>query len=156
MSRFQTLALLMGTKRWFQRNGVEVQEVNPAYTSIIGRVKFAKRYGFSVHHAAAWVIARRSLKFSEKPPSSLKDIPDGKSGHVALSLPARNRDEHVWAFWRRLGKKVSVALAAHFRAMKNRSKSSCKTAHATWKPRELSVRFRYANRQMSCSTDVMM
>lgn len=131
LSSFSYSSILTHIRSRAQRHGVEIQEVNPAYTSIIGRVKFAKRYGLSVHHAAAWVIARRSLKFSEKPPSSLKDIPDGKSGCVALSLPARNRGEHVWAFWRRLGKKVSVALAAHFRAMKNRSKSSCKTAHAT-------------------------
>ena len=32
--------------------GIEVFEVNPAYTSVIGEYKFAKKYGLSVHHAA--------------------------------------------------------------------------------------------------------
>jgi IS605 OrfB family transposase len=131
LSSFAYSSILTYLKSRAQKEGVEIQEVNPAYTSIIGRVKFSKRYGLSIHHAAALVIARRSLRFSEKPASSLKDIPDGRGGHVALSLPARNRDEHVWTFWRRLGKKLSAVLAAHFQAMKNRSMSSCKTACAT-------------------------
>jgi hypothetical protein len=38
-----------------------VTEVNPAYTSVIGRNKFSCRYGLSSHSAAALVIARRSL-----------------------------------------------------------------------------------------------
>jgi len=48
--------------------GVEVIEVNPAYTSIIGQVKFMKRYGLSSHGSAACVIARRGLGLKlEKP-----------------------------------------------------------------------------------------
>ena len=43
------------------REGVEVHQVNPAYSSVIGRVKFMERYGLSVHQAAALVLARRSL-----------------------------------------------------------------------------------------------
>lgn len=107
---------------------IEVKEVNPAYTSIIGRTKFAKRYGLSIHHAAALTIARRSEQFSEKLPSSLKEIPDGRGGHVALSLPERNRSKHVWTSWSKLVKKLPVALVAHFRAMKNRSLSTHKSA----------------------------
>lgn len=34
------------------REGVEVIEVNPAYTSVIGKVKFMARYGLSPHGAA--------------------------------------------------------------------------------------------------------
>lgn len=41
------------------KQGVIVIQVNPAYTSIIGRINFAKRYGLSVHLAAALCIARR-------------------------------------------------------------------------------------------------
>ena len=33
------------------RQGVEVHQVNPAYSSVIGRVKFMERYGLSVHQA---------------------------------------------------------------------------------------------------------
>ena len=50
------------------RQGVEVIQVNPAFSSVIGRVKFMERYGLSVHQAAALALARRSLGFSERTP----------------------------------------------------------------------------------------
>ena len=38
------------------REGVEIIEVNPAYSSVVGRVKFMERYGLTVHQAAALVL----------------------------------------------------------------------------------------------------
>jgi IS605 OrfB family transposase len=105
------------------KEGVKIAEVNPAYTSVIGRIKFAKRYGLSVHQAAALAIGRRYLKFSERIPSHLGFILDGKNGHVALSLPVRNRDQHVWTSWKKINQELKTVLAAHFRAIKNRSRS---------------------------------
>jgi IS605 OrfB family transposase len=49
------------------RSGIEVLSVNPAYTSTIGAINYAQRFGISVHMAAALVIARRGLGFSECP-----------------------------------------------------------------------------------------
>ena len=46
--------------------GIEVLEVNPAYTSVIGKAKYSKRLGISVHRAAAYVIARRGMNKKEK------------------------------------------------------------------------------------------
>ncbi len=106
------------------REGVEVIEVNPYFTSLIGRVKFARRYGLSIHQGAALVIGRRCLKASENIPRHFETIPDGKEGYVALSLPVRNRDKHVWHDWRILSRKLKTVLAAHFRATKRRSSSS--------------------------------
>ena len=34
------------------RQGVEVHQVNPAFSSVIGRVKFMERYGLSVHQGS--------------------------------------------------------------------------------------------------------
>ena len=51
------------------RQGVEVHQVNPAFSSVIGRVKFMERYGLSVHQAAALVLARRLLGCSERIPA---------------------------------------------------------------------------------------
>ena len=48
------------------RQGVEVHQVNPAFSSVIGRVKFMERYGLSVHQAAALALARRLLGCSER------------------------------------------------------------------------------------------
>ena len=101
-----------------QARGIKVHTVNPAFTSLIGRVKFAKRYGITIHIAAALCIGRRFLGVSERMPQGQRDIPDGKGGHVTLDLPARNRSRHVWHQWGQLNKKFSVALTAHFRAGK--------------------------------------
>jgi IS605 OrfB family transposase len=99
--------------------GIEVLDVNPAYTSVIGEYKFAKKYGLSVHHAAALVIGRRTLGLSETLPSQL---------HVTLPLPARNRSRHVWSKWAAVSRadakakaprKAPAALAAHSRPGKH-------------------------------------
>lgn len=111
--------------------GISVHSVNPAFTSLIGRVKFAKRYGISIHIAAALCIGRRFLGFSEKMPQPRQDVPDGKGGHVTLDLPARTRTRHVWHQWRQLNQKLPAALTAHLRTTKSRSSSSRKTAPGT-------------------------
>lgn len=103
------------------RNGIEVERVNPAYTSVIGRAKFCKRYGLSIHESAALCIGRRSLGVSERLPRHLNEVADGKGDFVTLPLPARNRGRHVWSPWRQVRKKLQAALVAHFRAVKNRS-----------------------------------
>jgi IS605 OrfB family transposase len=100
-----------------QSKGIGVHAVNPAYTSLIGRVNFAERYGLTVHLAAALCIGRRFLGVSEKMPQGQRDIPDGKGGHVTLDLPVRNRSRHVWSQWGQLNKKLSAALTVHFRAV---------------------------------------
>jgi IS605 OrfB family transposase len=124
---YNNIKCCLKSRAW--REGVEVIEVNPRFTSIIGRVKFSKRYGLSVHQAAALVIGRRYLKASERVPCHLETIPDGKESYVALSLPVRNRDKHVWHYWGILYRELKTVLAAHFRAIKHRS-SSFKTALA--------------------------
>lgn len=110
------------------RFGVEVFEVNPAYSSVIGRTKYAARYGLTVHQAAALVLAHRVLRVSERPPRHWK-IPDGNNGQVTFPLPVRNTAKHVWSFWRVLSKPLKTALAAHYRLAKanpsRRSKESC-------------------------------
>jgi IS605 OrfB family transposase len=129
LSSFAYQSILTHLKSRAFGKQVEVKQVNPAFTSLIGRVKFAVRYGLSIHHAAALCIGRRFLNLSEKVPRHLDKIPDGKDSHVALSLPVRNRGKHVWNQWRDLSKKVPAALAAHFRA--KRSLSTLKTAPET-------------------------
>ena len=109
------LSIIRGIKSRSSKQGVQVISVNPAYTSLIGRVKFSARYGLSIHQAAALCIGRRFLGGSESLPRNLGKIPDGKDGHVALPVPVRIRGEHVWTLWRKISKKLQAALAAHFR-----------------------------------------
>jgi IS605 OrfB family transposase len=87
--------------------GIRLLHVHPAYTSVIGRLTFADRYGLSRHHAAACVIGRRGMQLAERPIRRLGD-------HVTFSLPVRNRGKHVWSFWRQVARR-EAALRAHGR-----------------------------------------
>ena len=102
--------------------GIEVCEVNPAYSSVIGQYKFKDRYGMSTHNAAALVIGRRSLDFGESLPSQLQGT---------LPLSVRNRGGHVWSQWAVVSRKVSAARAARRRSAipdKRESRSSLSPA----------------------------
>jgi IS605 OrfB family transposase len=50
-----------------------IKKVNPAYTSVIGRFKYMKKYGLSVHESAAFVIGRRGLGYQERLSKELVD-----------------------------------------------------------------------------------
>jgi len=56
------------------RNGIEVKKVNPAYTTLIGKLKYAPQYNIDKDIAGAYVIARRGLGFKEKLPENYKDL----------------------------------------------------------------------------------
>lgn len=78
-----------------KREGIEVIEINPAYTSVIGRYKYSEEYGISEHIGAGLAIARRGLNLSERLPAN-----------NALSL-AEHRHRHVWSIWRLFKNAVS-------------------------------------------------
>ena len=104
------------------REGVEAHQVNPAYSSVIGRVKFMERYGLSVHQAAALVLARRLLGCSERIPR-LRVAPVGSGVHVAFTVPARKRVKHVWTYWGAISGQLKPALAAQYRLDRRRRRS---------------------------------
>ena len=117
------------------REGVEVREVNPAFSSVIGRVSFMERYGLSVHQAAALVLARRLLKCSERIPRrrliaaggsgqvALR-VPVGDGGHVDLRVSVRSRVKHVWSLWGGVSRRLKLALAEQRRLGRCGSASS--------------------------------
>lgn len=74
------------------KDGVAIIEVNAAYSSVIGIIKFSSMYGLSGDEAAALSLARRALRLKES-------LPTG----TAFERPA-DRSKHVWSHWRRLGK----------------------------------------------------
>ena len=101
------------------REGVEIHQVNPAYSSVIGRVKFMERYGLTVHQAAALVLARRLLGFSERIPRRWV-APVGNGVHVAFTVPVRKRVKHVWTYWGEVSGQLRPAIAARHRLGKRR------------------------------------
>jgi methionine synthase I (cobalamin-dependent) len=76
------------------RSGIEVIEVNPAFTSTIGAVNYAKSCGISINQGAALAIARRGAGFRERPtPVAGATVPTAKCDNVTFLYTARNREE---------------------------------------------------------------
>jgi IS605 OrfB family transposase len=73
--------------------GIEVIEVNPAYTSLIGLVKFMSMYGMNSATAAALVLARRAMYLSERPPAR-------------TAYQGTEPRKHVWSYWGVVAKRV--------------------------------------------------
>ena len=57
-----------------RRNGIELIKVNPAYTSVIGKLKYSPQYNIDKDIAGAYVIARRGLGYKEKLPKNYKEL----------------------------------------------------------------------------------
>jgi IS605 OrfB family transposase len=72
--------------------GIYLMKVNPAYTSIIGLVKYARQYGLASDEAAAMAIARRGMRLTENIPGSITAYLSVKDG------------KHVWSLWNQLNK----------------------------------------------------
>ncbi len=69
-------------------SAIQVVETNPAYSSLIGMIKFMGLYGLNSGTCAALVLARRSFRFSERLPRCLN----------ALLQPV-DCNKHVWHYW---------------------------------------------------------
>ncbi|WP_053367308.1 IS200/IS605 family element transposase accessory protein TnpB [Bacillus sp. FJAT-27245] len=54
--------------------GVSLAQVPGYYSSLIGRVKYQKTYGLSIHQSAALVLARRAMGFNEKIPKQMMSV----------------------------------------------------------------------------------
>jgi IS605 OrfB family transposase len=73
-----------------KRYGIGLYKVNPAYTSVIGMIKFMPMYGLNSGTAAAMTIARRAIGYSERAPKCLVRPED---------LP-----RHPWTTWNRVAR----------------------------------------------------
>lgn len=88
-----------------EKYGIQVIFKNPFATSVIGMVKYMPRYGLNSATAAAMVIARRALGFTERIPKAfLPLIGVKKSGG---GLPEDNSPSH-WRLWGKIGKLLSL------------------------------------------------
>jgi IS605 OrfB family transposase len=65
---------LQKLKRVAMIKGVEVVEVNPAYTSVIGMLKYAPQLSTDKDIAGAYVIGRRALGFKEDTPENYEKL----------------------------------------------------------------------------------
>jgi IS605 OrfB family transposase len=56
------------------QEGIEVVKVNPAFTSVIGMMKYCPQYFIDKDVAGAYVIGRKALGFQEKIPENYKKL----------------------------------------------------------------------------------
>jgi IS605 OrfB family transposase len=89
MSLFAYRKMISAIKSRAEKMGVAVFEVNPAYTSQIGKMKYMKKFGISIHQSAAYVIARRGMGYKEKLPPVLFSL-----------LPEKMAGKHHWVHWK--------------------------------------------------------
>jgi IS605 OrfB family transposase len=95
LSNFAYRRLLEALSSRCNRLGLELIEKNPAYSSLIGLVKYARMYGLRHDEAAALVIARRGMNLSERLPRAI------------TALVEVNSARHVWHGWSQVNKKLT-------------------------------------------------
>ncbi|WP_157081769.1 IS200/IS605 family accessory protein TnpB-related protein, partial [Fervidicola ferrireducens] len=97
--RFSYRSLLEKIKVLAKRKGIQVIEVNPAYTSVIGMLKYAPQYMISKDVAAAYVIARRGLGLKEQIPEGymaiLKDLDADELGELKEHVKRTVKNKHL-------------------------------------------------------------
>lgn len=71
-----------------EKYNLSVQEVNPAYTSQIGKIKYMRQLGLSVHEAAAYVIGRRGMGLKDPIPKDMAHL-----------IPEKKKGAHHWSQW---------------------------------------------------------
>ena len=80
-----------------QMAGIEIIFQNPAYSSLIGLIKYLKLYGLSSDTSSALVLARRAMRLSERVP-------------LQVAYPVMTAGKHVWSAWHALNKKLNKQL----------------------------------------------
>lgn len=125
-------------------NYIEVKEVNPAYTSLIGSIKYSERSRIDVHHGAAMCIGRKGLfnttkviKVLDKETNKnyekvvIKEYKEKRISHKNLllnrqikssNLPERNNLSSV-VYWKEL-KKIMIESKQHEKKSRVKVKSS--------------------------------
>ena len=125
------------------RAGVELFIVNPAFTSVIGRVKYAQPLGLSVHHAAAFVIGRRAMGCRERLPSQTRVVL-GPSAPLIVLL-GKNRTTQKGQGWGA----VAVDLRRTVPRRRSAPKGTPPTLHVVIREQQLSDKRRFNNRRHS-------
>jgi len=117
-SNFVWKKLLTLLERKCIENGIMYKKVNPAFTSVIGKFKYQKMYGLSIHEAASYVIGRRGLGFNER--LSLYKYPSEIVKSYVLDLAGdRAKRIHSWNLWRKLRDNYKASLTAIQSRMSN-------------------------------------
>ena len=88
------------------RKGVGVIAKHPAYTSVIGKMKYMRAFGIPIHAAAAYVVGRRGMGFKDRAPATYRKV-----------VPDSKMKKHHWAHWRFLHRHLSEVMTKSFYSM---------------------------------------
>jgi len=117
-SNFVWKKLLTLLERKCIENGIMYKKVNPAFTSVIGKLKYQRMYNLSIHESASYVIGRRGLGFNEK--LSLYKYPSRIVKELILDLAGdRAKRIHNWNLWRKLRDNYKAVLTGLQSRMSN-------------------------------------
>lgn len=81
------------------KDEVSLAYVPAYYSSLIGRMKYQKSYGLSIHQSAALVLARRAMGYKEKIPKQLMLVlfaAEAKKGHQISDLFKHWKKVQTW------------------------------------------------------------
>ncbi|MUG91721.1 hypothetical protein F7734_04180 [Scytonema sp. UIC 10036] len=106
------------------KSGIYHKKVNPAFSSTIGMLKFMSQYGMNSASSAAFTIARRGRRFSERLP---------KLHHLLHSKSAYPIGKHVWSQWSKIAKSVKgTQRHQYFNARPYRTRVVTSNCHPTY------------------------
>lgn len=97
-----------------EKYSIYIEQINPAYTSQTGKIKYMKKYGLSIHESASFVIARRGLGIIDKIPkeyrtSKKKNKSSIKSDKLNKSeWNKENRNKKRMSEWKKIYKKTKL------------------------------------------------
>jgi predicted transposase len=103
-----------------ERKGVVIVETPCNYTSVIGVLKYAPRYGLSNHVAAAMVQARRAQGRIEEVPKNLRCLSSlqDESSTNGRKLDSRMNSKESFGKWQTLKKVTLTELGTGWRLLK--------------------------------------
>jgi IS605 OrfB family transposase len=100
-TKFRSTMVKLAT-RLALRRGLKVVQVNPAYTSVIGKYKYAATHRMSSHEAAAFVLARRGQGWEERLPKEIvAKLPQLRERLIAEAKvkPAKDKERAKYLRW---------------------------------------------------------
>ncbi|GJD17528.1 conserved hypothetical protein [Rivularia sp. IAM M-261] len=91
--------------------GIKLITVKPEYSSLIGMTKFMSNYGMNSGTAAALVLARRAMNYSEGVPAR-------------TAYEGKEPTKHVWSQWSKISKRVKGSARHSFFQPRSTASSS--------------------------------
>jgi len=91
-SNFLYRKMIEAVRRTAEARGIPVIDVNPAFTSVLGLLKYAEVYSLNRHTAAAMVIARRGMGIVER---QTFDVTEREESVERLNLEGRGFSEEL-------------------------------------------------------------